>query len=135
MNTASFPSNTKKYCFPDLKLYEEIIFLKHWFKGKYIIENVIPYYNPLIIAQKIDRHLFWANFKIIGLRITNKKESHEKAQVVFLEKYLGFDLKNYTGENKRQILRNCINPELGNHLLNCARNIITKQNEKQIELF
>ena len=34
-----------------MKLYEEIIFLDNYFKGKYF-ENVIPYYEPLIAAKK-----------------------------------------------------------------------------------
>ena len=50
--------------YPDIKLYEEIIFLRNWFEGKWIIENVIPYYEPLIEATKIGRHLFWSNFVI-----------------------------------------------------------------------
>jgi len=45
--------------FPDMKLYEEIIFLDTFFKGKYCIENVIPYYEPLIRANKRGRHLYW----------------------------------------------------------------------------
>ena len=48
----------------DMKLYQEIIFLDAWFDGKYCIENVIPYYQPLIPAQQNNRHLFWCNFKI-----------------------------------------------------------------------
>src|SRR5690606_15205925 len=39
--------NRKKY-YPDFKLYEEITFLRHWFDGKWVAENVIPYYKPLI---------------------------------------------------------------------------------------
>lgn len=35
-----------------MKLYEEILLLKHNFKGKYVVENVIPYYEPLIPALK-----------------------------------------------------------------------------------
>jgi DNA (cytosine-5)-methyltransferase 1 len=38
--------------YPDLKLYEEIIFLDNFFEGKYCVENVIPYYEPLIPGQK-----------------------------------------------------------------------------------
>src|SRR5690606_6356816 len=37
--------------YPDMALYQEIIFLKHFFKGKYCIENVNPYYTPLIPAH------------------------------------------------------------------------------------
>src|SRR5690606_23249146 len=50
--------------YPDMKLYQEIIFLNQWFDGKFVVENVIPYYKPLIPAIEIERHLFWANFKI-----------------------------------------------------------------------
>jgi len=51
--------------FPDMTLYEEILFLKHHFKGKWVVENVKPYYEPLIKPTTIlDRHLFWANFEI-----------------------------------------------------------------------
>ena len=32
--------------------------------GKYVVENVIPYYEPLIQAQKRDRHLYWTNFTL-----------------------------------------------------------------------
>ena len=52
--------------YPDMSLYQEIIFLQHWFKGKYCVENVIPYYEPLIPAQKRGRHLYWTNFTLPG---------------------------------------------------------------------
>ena len=56
--------NTTVPAYPDMKLYQEIIFLDKWFKGKYIVENVIPYYEPLISAQKKGRHLYWTNFNL-----------------------------------------------------------------------
>ena len=34
--------------YPDMRLYQEIILLMHFYKGKYCIENVISYYEPLI---------------------------------------------------------------------------------------
>jgi len=135
LNTASFPSGSKAYVFPDLKLYEEIIFLKQWFKGKYVIENVIPYYIPLIAGEEVDRHLFWANFKIGNYIVKNKKESHEKAQVAYLEKFLGYDLINYKGNNKRQILRNCVLPETGKYILDRALDIKEQEDIKQGQLF
>ena len=39
--------------YPDMKLYQEIIFLDNWFEGKYCVENVVPYYDPLIPGKKI----------------------------------------------------------------------------------
>lgn len=50
--------------YPDMKLYEEIILLKHFFKGNYCVENVIAYYEPLIKPIEIQRHHFWTNFPI-----------------------------------------------------------------------
>lgn len=50
--------------YPDMKLYQEIIFLKHFFKGLYCVENVISYYTPLVQPQESGRHYFWANFRI-----------------------------------------------------------------------
>ena len=54
----------RKPTYPDLRLYEQIIFLERNFKGKYVIENVKPYYKPLIEPQYIGRHAFWSNFDI-----------------------------------------------------------------------
>jgi DNA (cytosine-5)-methyltransferase 1 len=56
--------NTTSAIYPDLKLYEEVIFLENYFGGKYVVENVIPYYEPLIQAKKRGRHLYWTNFNI-----------------------------------------------------------------------
>ena len=48
-----------------MKLYEEIIFLdNHVVEGKYVVENVIPYYEPLIPSKKRGRHLYWTNFNL-----------------------------------------------------------------------
>lgn len=50
--------------FPDLKLYEEIIFLQTYAKCKWIVENVVPYYEPLIEpTRRVGRHVFWSNFE------------------------------------------------------------------------
>jgi thiol-disulfide isomerase/thioredoxin len=38
----------KEVKYPDMRLYQEIIFLNHWFKGKWVVENVKSYYKPLI---------------------------------------------------------------------------------------
>ncbi len=31
--------------YPDMKLYEEILLLQHYYKGKYVVENVVSYYT------------------------------------------------------------------------------------------
>lgn len=56
---------TTEAIYPDMKLYEEILFLQHYYRtGKYVVENVIPYYEPLIQAKKRGRHLYWTNFNL-----------------------------------------------------------------------
>jgi len=54
----------RKMKYPDMRLYQEIIFLDNYFTGKYVVENVIPFYEPLITAHKRHRHLYWTNFKL-----------------------------------------------------------------------
>lgn len=115
--------------YPDMRLYQEIIFLKYWFKGKWVVENVKSYYEPLIKPQKVGRHYFWANFNIpnvdYGVQIGTlmhgtRKRIIREAEVPELQALHGFDLSKIKIKNKRQILRNCVLPELGLHVFNCA---------------
>ena len=60
----SIGANGKNPIYPDMKLYQEILLLEYHFKGKYVLENVIPYYQPLLNPKKRDRHLYWTNFNL-----------------------------------------------------------------------
>jgi DNA (cytosine-5)-methyltransferase 1 len=106
-----------------MKLYEEIIFLQHFYKGKYCIENVTPYYEPLIPAQKVGRHLFWSNFYIKPIK--QPKDD------------IGTMIKGHPNraDKKTQEDRNAVNSELGLHILNQAQGIIQDRKIKQTELF
>lgn len=102
--------------YPDMKLYQEIIFLKYNFDGKWIVENVNPYYEPLIKPNiELDRHLFWCNFDIKKAEFIRPKL--RAAQIPQLQDALGYDLSHYKIPNKRQVLRNCVLPDLGKHIL------------------
>ena len=115
-----------KPVYPDLKLYEEILFLQANFKGKWVVENVKPYYKPLIEpTSKLDRHLFWSNFEIKDK--TFKKDNIRKIQIPGLQKKYGFNLDNFRIKNKRQVLRNCVEPEMGKYILDCALGKIKQQ--------
>lgn len=59
--------------YPDMRLYQEILFLKHNFKGYWVVENVKPYYLPLIEGQLIQRHYFWHNLEIPNIKIKQDK--------------------------------------------------------------
>lgn len=102
--------------YPDMRLYQEILFLQANFKGNWIVENVKPYYKPLIEPTFIlDRHYFWSNIKIPEKKF--KKDIIRKAQIPQLQKKYGFDLSDFKLPNKRQILRNCVEPKIGQYIL------------------
>ena len=103
--------------YPDMKLYEEILFLKGYFKGKFVIENVISWYEPLIKPYIYMEHYYWSNFIINGKESADRK--HE-ATVEEKQKLKGFDLSNYKGIDKQKILRNCVEPNAGLEILKMA---------------
>lgn len=123
--------------FPDMKLYEEIIFLDNYFKGKYVVENVIPYYEPLIPAKKRGRHLYWTNFNLpsnLNERPQPKGfiESGSKPNEMFHE----IDLSMYKGtQRKDKIACNLVDYEAGKTILEVALNIYKSNNLKQLTLF
>lgn len=113
-----------KPIYPDMKLYEEILFLDHYFKGKYCVENVIGYYIPLIKPQEVGSHYFWSNFFIGSFHQKNRikddelKSGGEKKQISRLQEIYNIDIGKYKNIKKKTVLRNAINPHLGLHILN-----------------
>lgn len=124
--------------FPDLKLYEEVIFLDNYFDGKYVVENVIPYYEPLIPAQKRGRHLYWCNF-ILPNDIGERKmfsNMIEKGDIKQLSEFHDYDFNKYKGEQRlNKMARNLVDYEAGKTILQTALGIIQKTNTKQYNLF
>ncbi len=110
---------------PDMSLYQIILFLQgHCRNQKWIVENVIPYYDPLIKpSAEIDRHLYWSNFKISEIKI-NKEYIIKYVKVDTLQ---DFDLSPYKIADKRQVIRNQVNYKVGKHLFDCAFNNIQVQ--------
>jgi DNA (cytosine-5)-methyltransferase 1 len=104
--------------YPDMTLYQEIIFLKHFAKGLWVVENVRPYYEPLIPATLSGGHLWWSNFKITDIEHGNR--NHRGGTVESLQQRKMIDLSKYDITNKRQILRNAVEPEVGKHIFDCA---------------
>lgn len=124
--------------YPSMTLYEEVIFLDNHFNGKYVVENVIPYYEPLITAQKRDRHLYWCNFRLPNVLSTREqaKISNEKDEVPKLCEFHKIDLSSYKGtQRKDKIARNLVDFEAGLTIFNTARGIINKSNTKTLSLF
>ena len=125
---------TPKY--PDMKLYQEIIFLQNHFNGKYIVENVIPYYDPFIPAKKRGRHLYWTNFNLPNVLSNRKvKISSGKDEVKNLCKFHDFDFYKYKGKQRIQkMARNLVDYEAGKTIFETALNILSKPKTKQTKL-
>jgi len=126
-----------KPVFPDMKLYSEILFLDNYFKGKYVVENVIPFYQPLIPAKKRGRHLYWTNFNLPSDLKGRKNpknfiESGSKPNEIFHE----IDLSTYKGgQRKDKIACNLVDFEVGKTILETAFGIERKQNINQVSIF
>lgn len=124
--------------YPDLKLYEEIIFLKTWFKGKYCVENVIPYYEPLIPGQIRGRHMYWTNF-LLPHDINERKNPdliRTKKLIHALSKYHDYDFYQYNGkQNRKKMARNLVDYEAGKTILEVALNCFHAKNTNQLSLF
>jgi len=134
-----------KTLYPDMKLYQEIIMMNNVangkdarFKGKFVIENVVPYYEPLIAAKKRGRHLYWTNFNFPNV-LTDRKNpelGHAKNEVVELSKFHDYDFKKYKGNQSNvKIARNLVDYEAGRTIFETALGIIRKKDTAQTELF
>lgn len=126
--------------YPEMSLYQEIIFLDTHFEGKYCVENVIPYYEPLIQGQKRGRHIYWTNFKLPN----NINERNFKGvmcggsndEVRLLCEFHNIDISSYKGtQRKDKIARNLVDYEVGLAIFNTARGIINRSNVKSPSLF
>ena len=123
--------------YPNMKLYEEIIFLDNYFKGKYCVENVIPFYEPLIQAKQRGRHLYWTNFNLPNSiserkydgQMCKTKDEHKK-----LEIFHEFKTKAGVG-GYRDVLRNLVDFEAGRTILATAFNIQLSEKDTQTKLF
>ena len=124
--------------YPDMKLYEEIILLETRFSGKYVVENVIPYYEPLIAATKRGRHLYWTNFKIPN-NLSNRKSpvfGNVKNELHLLCVFHKIDVSSYRGEqSKIKIARNLVDYEAAKTIFDTARGIMQENKTNQIQMF
>lgn len=135
-NSSNYDTTTEAV-YPDMMLYQEILFLQHYFKtGKFVVENVIPYYEPLIPAIKRGRHLYWTNFNLpSNLNDRRFAISQTKNELQELCKFHNIDLSSYRGEQSLvKIGRNLVDYEAGLTIFNTAMGIIQKSNTTQTTL-
>lgn len=89
--------------YPDMTLYQQIIYLQNFYKGKWVVENVNPYYTPLVEPSKrVGRHL-----------------------CLQLQEWLGIhfdEVLYYEGNHcPAQVLRNAVHPDIGKAIYDAAR--------------
>jgi len=105
--------------YPDMSLYQEIIILQKLYKGDYVVENVISYYDPLIEPQKSGSHYFWSNFTIPESNDRKKVRNDKGYTLAKKMEDKGIFIENfyeYKGD-KRTLLNNAIEPEFGKLIL------------------
>ena len=127
-----------KPVFPSLTLYEEIIFLKYYFEGKYVVENVIPFYEPLILAYKRGRHMYWTNFNLPNDLGDRKmfKNMVERGDIKELCEFHDYDFNQYKGKQRiNKIARNLVDYKVGKTILDTALGIMKNQDTTQTQLF
>lgn len=131
-----FGANGKKPIYPDMKLYEEIIFLEHHFKGKYVVENVIPYYEPMFNPKKRGRHLYWTNFNLPNNIKSRRFEiCQAKNELAGLCSFHDYNFKQYNGKQRvLKMARNLVDYEAGKAILETALNIQKANNTKQLSI-
>jgi DNA (cytosine-5)-methyltransferase 1 len=136
-NSSNYDTTTEAI-YPDMKLYQEILFLQHYYKtGKWVVENVIPYYEPLIPAIKRGRHLYWTNFKLPNdLGDRRFAISSAKQELKGLCEFHKYDFTKYKGEQPMlKMARNLVDFEAGKTIFNTALGILERSNVKQNSLF
>lgn len=109
---------------PDMELYGYIIFLKHYFEGKWVVENVNSFYEPLIKPNALlDRHYFWSNFFISNKKFEGfAKGTIKKGHYKELQKLKNISIEGYEVEGRRKdsILRSYVNPKIGEYVFRSA---------------
>lgn len=123
----------KKYI--EIELYQEIIFLQHFSKCLFLIENVVPYYEPLVKpTKKIGRHLFWTNFDFEAEEVKNfpkfATDQNMTAKIKLME-WLGINYEGniYYKDNHcvTQVLRNCVHPRVGEQIFEQVKQLLGKK--------
>ena len=119
--------------YPDMSLYQEIILLKEFVpkEKKWVVENVMPYYEPLIPAKKLERHFFWCNFHLDFKRFGNRENRIQDYNIDDWKELTGLNITKY-GIKREKILimyKNCVSSNVSKHIFECA------VSPKQLKIF
>ena len=120
LNIANNIRNDRTKRLPDFRLYELIVYLKYFCKKAFVVENVVPFYEPLIKpTAEIGRHYFWANFDLFFLHDPNFRLVSKTKVSDFMD----LDLSEFKIKNKRQAIRNEVDYEIGKKIFERFLNV------------
>jgi DNA (cytosine-5)-methyltransferase 1 len=127
MNKATRHKSARRYI--DAALWQEIIFLMHHFKGRWVVENVVPHYGALIQPMtKVGRHLFWSNFYFEAEDVPRPKGFIDKCNLAGKQEmmdWLGIHYPEniyYMGNHcPAQVLRNAVHPLIGKQIFDAVK--------------
>ena len=129
--------STTTAIYPDFKLYEEVAFLDNYFDGKYCVENVVPFYEPLIAGKKRGRHLYWTNFNLpndLQERKVSIMEGND--EVKRWCEFHDYDFYQYNGSQRiDKMARNLVDYEAGKTIFSVAMGVVIKSKDNQQSLF
>lgn len=133
----AFGKNGIKPEYPDMTLYQQIIFLKYHFFGKWVVENVNPYYEPMFNPQIRDRHTYWTNFKLPKeLSYRNDTALVQASRIQDLCDFHDYDFRKYKGSQRLlKMARNLVDYEAGKTIFQTALGILENKNIEQTQLF
>lgn len=119
LNIANNIRNDRTKILLDFRLYELIVYLKFFCKKPFVVENVVPFYEPLVKPNvKLGRHYFWSNFYISEKYF---EKSTKLIKDIVISDFTDFDLSLFKNiKNKRQVIRNQVDSSLGKYILSCA---------------
>ena len=138
------------------QLYGEILLLKHMAPNgtKWLVENVIPYYEYLVKVDAIlDRHSAWCGGFIspqitlnrVGKRVTTGSRGYKKSRGPHelwsankFQEELGIFLPTSTDKweqsKKLQVMRNCVDPRIGLAVFNAALTCVNEHQDTLLEV-
>lgn len=112
--------------YADMTLYQLILFLQANYRGMWVVENVKPYYNPLIKPSFVlGRHYFWSNIHVPYKAFAPEGViGHTNIKNTLASRY-NINLDALEGIDKRLALKNCVSPEIGRYILACVKKAMT----------
>ena len=105
--------------YPDMTLYQEILLLQNFFGGGWVVENVQPFYKPLIPPTFVmERHCYWSNKFVLGAGHSDGSYSKIRDDSRKMAEKYGYTIDAFTKQiDVRKALRNAVKPEDGKFIL------------------